>query len=94
MSKRFSKKVSFSFSLSMTLAFLEYFVSRGIYETEQVWPNNKITCSIKVTNLSAGTSTASSDGAYDCPLTLSINGIKEPLLPKFLREIFPFDGLV
>ena len=91
----------FSLLLNIAYAFLGSFViifqmlSQGVYETEgEAGPNNKISCSIKVTNLSAGTSTASSDGAYDCPLTLSINGIKEPLLPKFLREIFPFDGLV
>ena len=93
-SKRFSKKVNFSFSLSMTLAFLEYFVSRRVYETEQVWPNNKITCSIKVTSFLLVPQQPRQTVLYDCPLTLSINGIKEPLLPKFLREIFPFAGLV
>ena len=30
---------------------------------------------------------------YGCPLTLSINGIKGPLLPQFFPVIFPFDGL-
>ena len=60
----------FSLLLNIAYAFLGSFViifqmlSQGVYETEgEAGPNNKISCSIKVTNWSTGTLTALSAGA-------------------------------